>query len=197
METGGLPATSLCRAKDITLICMVMRDLEGRVLFVLNSFILNNKLANYTRTGFVTIGFQLRQASIEDIEKVKRIVLEEADRDPYILPYVKGEERRAIAKVLEMTSFRSPYAGGAVDMSDFDHRVSMTDLQRSRTAMTVKVRIRKVNLERCPCHGRRPPAESALAPVRVQREAIVNSLPHNTPPVSWHIQMWPSRYIGA
>jgi small-conductance mechanosensitive channel len=100
---------------------------------------------NYAKAGFVTVSFQLRLSSLEDIEKVKRIFSQEADHNPCVLPHVKGEERRAISKVLEKASFRSLYDGGPLDMSMFEPQVSITDLQRTRTVVTVKVWIREVN----------------------------------------------------
>jgi len=117
VEVGGTPTTGLCRVKDITLIHTVLRDVDGRLLYVPNSFILNNKLINFTKAGFVAVPFQIRLISPNDYDKVKRIILEEADHDPYILPNVNGEEKKAIDRVLEMTSFRALYSGGSLDMS--------------------------------------------------------------------------------
>ena len=143
VEIGGMPATGLCRVKDLTLIYTVLRDVDGRILYIPNSFILNNKLLNYTKAGFVAVGLPLRLTSVEKFERVRQIVLQEADRDPFILPNVKEEEKRAIAKVLEMTNFRTIYGGNKVDMSLFDPQVNIVELQGTKTIMSIKVWIRE------------------------------------------------------
>ncbi|MEM0448935.1 MAG: mechanosensitive ion channel [Methanomassiliicoccales archaeon] len=143
VEVGGMPATGLSRVKDITLIHTVFRDLDGRILYVPNAFILNNKLLNYTKAGFVAVNIPLRLTSAENYARVKEIVLEEADAHPKILPKVVGEERRAMTKVLEMASFRSLYGGNRIDESMFNPQVNILDLQGTRIIMNVKIWIRE------------------------------------------------------
>lgn len=142
VEIGGLPATGLCRVKDITLMHTVLRDVEGRILYIPNSFILNNKLLNYTKAGFVAVNIPLRLTTVEKYPRLKEIVMEVADAHPYILPNVVAEEKRAVVRVLEMASFRALYGGNRVDEMVFCPQVNLQDLQGSRIVMNVKVWVR-------------------------------------------------------
>lgn len=146
VEVGGLPATGLCRVRDITLMYTVMRDVDGRMLYVPNSFITSNKLVNYTKGGFVALNVPVWVVPPSSgIERIKKIALEEADRNDYILPHVKEQERPALAKALEKRSLKS-LLGPKLDMSIFDPQVTVAEVLANKVRLNVKVWIRDINM---------------------------------------------------
>ncbi|MEM0342753.1 MAG: mechanosensitive ion channel [Thermoplasmata archaeon] len=146
VEVGGLPVTGLCKVSDITLISTVMRDLDGRLLYVPNSFILSNKLINYTKGGFVALNIPLWVAAGKaNLDVIRKIALEEAQRNEYILPKVKGKERPAIAKALEKGSLRK-ILGPKVDMRQFDPQVTIAEMAGTKVRLNIKIWIREVNM---------------------------------------------------
>lgn len=146
VEVGGLPVTGLCRVKDITLMNTVMRDIDGRILYVPNSFITSNKLINYTKGGFVAVNILLWVVPGKGgFERVRKIVLEEADKHESILPKVRGQERPALAKALEKHSFKALF-GAKVDMRQFDPQVTVADILATKTRINIKMWVRDINM---------------------------------------------------
>lgn len=146
VEVGGLPATGLCRVRDVTLMYTVMRDTDGRMLYVPNSFITSNKLVNYTKGGFVSLNLPVWVVPPESgIDKIKQIVLQEADRNDYILPRVKEQERPALAKALEKRSLKA-MMGSKLDLSLFDPQVTVAEVLANKIRLNVKVWIRDINM---------------------------------------------------
>lgn len=144
VELGGLPDTGIGRVKDITLLTTVLRDTNGRVSYVPNSMILTSKVINYTRSGFVALSVDLSIQSTSDFQKLKEIVLKVADEDPLIMPKVDGDERSAIAKLLEVPAFKSMFEHRH-DMSALDPKVVISDISESRVDVKVKFWIREIN----------------------------------------------------
>ena len=81
--------------------------------------IINGKVINYTRAGFVAIPLDLWLDSSTDLKTIRRIVLEVADLDPCILPKVNEEERRIMQNVFERPYIRNLF-GGDGDLSRFE-----------------------------------------------------------------------------
>lgn len=146
VEIGGLPVTGLCKVSDITLISTVMRDLDGRLLYVPNSFILSNKLINYTKGEFVALNIPLWVAAGKaNLDAIRKIALEEAEKNEYILPEVRRKGRPAIAKALEKGSLRA-ILGPKVDMRQFDPQVSVAEMAGTKIRLNIKIWIREVNI---------------------------------------------------
>lgn len=144
IEVSGLPVTGIGRVKDINLMNTVLKDLDGRILYVPNSVMVNNKVINYSRAGFVAIRIPVWLRSIKDFERIKNTVLEVADLDPMILPHVGEEEQRKISKVFEMKGIRR-YLEKKVDMSIFSPTVIIKDMQREKVLVDIKIWIRDIS----------------------------------------------------
>lgn len=106
--------------------------------------ILTSKVINYTRSGFVALSVDLSIQSTSDFQKLKEIVLKVADEDPLIMPKVDGDERSAIAKLLEVPAFKSMFEHRH-DMSALDPQVVISDISESRVDVKVKFWIREIN----------------------------------------------------
>ncbi len=144
IEVSGLPVTGIGRVKDINLMNTVLKDLDGRILYVPNSVMVNNKVINYSRAGIVAIRIPVWLQSLNDFERVKNIVLDVADKDPLILPNVGEEERKRVTKTFELKSV-SRYLEKRVDISHFPPSIIIKDIQREKVKVDIKIWIRDVS----------------------------------------------------
>ncbi len=144
IEVSGLPVTGIGRVKDINLMNTVLKDLDGRILYVPNSVMVNNKVINYSRAGIVAIRIPVWLRSLKDFERVKNIVLDVADKDPLILPHVGEEERKKVNKTFEIRSVQR-YLEKKVDMSHFAPSIIIKDIQREKVNVEIKIWIRDVS----------------------------------------------------
>jgi small conductance mechanosensitive channel len=143
VEVAGMPLTGACKVKDINLMNTVLKDLDGRIHYVPNSFLITNKVINYSRAGFVAIRIPVWLRSIQNFDRIKNIVLEVADIDPYILPHVGEEEQKKISKVFELSSVRR-YLEKKVNMSMFSPMIIIKDIQREKVMVEIKIWVRDV-----------------------------------------------------
>jgi small conductance mechanosensitive channel len=144
VDIGLTPTTGVSRVKDITLMTTVLRDVDGRIAIIPNSQIINGKVVNYTRAGFVAVTVPLWIAPVSDLERIRKIVLEEADIHPRILPTVTEEEKKAVIKLFERPSIRA-FFGSSHDLSMLNPQVNVTDIQGSRVRIAIRLWIREIN----------------------------------------------------
>lgn len=144
VEIGLSPLTGVCRVKDINLMTTVLRDVDGRIIVMPNSEIINGKVINYTQSGFVAVSMDLWFDLASSIDAVRKIVYEEADRDPRILPNVDEAERRVVLKIFERPAIRNLF-GGTADFSALNPKVNIQDLREGKVKVNVKVWIREMN----------------------------------------------------
>lgn len=145
VEVGQAPTTGVCRVKDIKLMNTVLRDVEGRIITIPNSLILNGKVVNYTQAGFVATQINLWVEPNSDMDLIRRIIREEADRDVRILPGIQEQEQRSIMLKL----FRSPGIRNLLDPSEdlsmLDPQVNILDLHGSKMRLNIRIWIREIN----------------------------------------------------
>jgi small-conductance mechanosensitive channel len=144
VEVSGIPATGIGKVKDINLMNTVLKDLDGRILYVPNSVMVNNKVVNYSRAGIVAIRIPVWLRSLKDFDRIKEIVLDVADKDPLILPHVGEEEQRNVNRTFELSSVRK-YLEKKVDLSHFSPTIIIKDVQREKVKVDIKIWIRDVS----------------------------------------------------
>ena len=144
IEMGGAPETGVCRVKDITLTTTVLRNLNGRIIYVPNSALLASRIVNYTKSGFIELPVQLTIPSGSDSEKIKRIVLEVADENAWILPNVPIEEKSMMTQLLEMPRFKRFFEPD-LNVKMFEPKVLIADVSGSKTTLSIRIWIREVN----------------------------------------------------
>jgi small-conductance mechanosensitive channel len=144
VEVGGSPGTGICKVTDINLLSIVLRDVDGRMALVPNSLIINGKVINYTRAGFVSVAADLWIDAATDLEVVRQIVLEEADRDPRILPQVTEEERKIVLKVFARPTIRNILEAPG-EIAQLDPQVDIVDLRANKVKISIRVWLRQVN----------------------------------------------------
>lgn len=142
VEVGPVPLTGISRVKDITLMNTVLREVDGRIITVPNSQIINGKVINYSRAGFTAVNIPLWVGQVSDLERIQRIVLEEADRNPFILPVVNDEEKNALTRLFERRSVRALF-GSESNLRALDPQVSIAEIQGTRARLTIKIWIRE------------------------------------------------------
>lgn len=143
VDVGGVPTTGVTRVKDITLMNTVLREDDGRIVIVPNSSIMNGKLVNYTRAGFVAVSAPMWVGPGVNMDKIRRIVHEEADRDPHILPEVTGDEKKAVERLIERRSLSNLFERGD-DLTSLNPQVNLLDIQGSKIKVEIKVWIREI-----------------------------------------------------
>lgn len=144
VEVGPIPFTGISRVKDINLMNTVLKEVDGRIITVPNSQIINGKVINYSRAGFTAVNIPLWVGQISDLERVQRIVLQEADEDPYILPVVNEEEKTALRRLFERRSVRVLF-GTEVNLSTLDPQVHIAEIQGTKARLMIKIWIREPN----------------------------------------------------
>jgi len=144
VEISGVPATGIGKVKDINLMNTVLKDLDGRILYVPNSVMVNNKVINYSRAGIVAIRIPLWLRSLKDIDRIKVLILDVADKDPLILPHVGEEEQKRVNKTFELSSVRK-YLEKKTDMSIFAPSISIKDIQREKVKVEIMIWIRDIS----------------------------------------------------
>ncbi|OPY34181.1 MAG: Large-conductance mechanosensitive channel MscMJLR [Methanomassiliicoccales archaeon PtaU1.Bin124] len=141
VEIGGLPITGLAKVRDIGLMFTEFRDLDGRIVVVPNSFLLANKVINYTKGGFVSLNVTMHLSPESDLEKVFKVVYNVADIDEDILPNLKGDERTAFIRQLELPNIRS-ILGDRPDLKMFDPKVNVVSVEKSRVKVNIRIWIK-------------------------------------------------------
>ncbi len=138
VEVGPIPLNGIGRVRDITLMNTVLRDIDGRIVTVPNTQIMVGKVINYSRGGFTAANVPLWIANVSDLDRIIRIVREEADRHPNILPKVSEEGKRAVSKIFERQYVRGIY-GNASNLQSLVPEIYLAEVQGTRARLNIKL----------------------------------------------------------
>ena len=144
IEVGGAPETGVCKVKDITLTTTVLRHTNGRLIYLPNSALLSSRLINYTKSGVVEIPIPLTIPYGSDLENIKRIVLDVADENAWILPNVPLEEKSMMTQLLEMPRFKRLFEQ-EIKVSLFEPKVLIADIAGSKITLSIRIWIREID----------------------------------------------------
>ncbi|MGD0818862.1 MAG: mechanosensitive ion channel family protein [Methanomassiliicoccales archaeon] len=144
IDIGGSPDTKPARVKDITLTKTILLDPQGKLIVVPNSYIVGGKVINYTKAGFFEVPLRLTVSLEVDLEMVKKIILEVADKDPFILPNVPGQEKHEVEKVMRLHRLRALFEN-KISYEMFSPRVLVADISDARITLSVRIWIREIN----------------------------------------------------
>jgi small conductance mechanosensitive channel len=144
VDIGGTPDTKPARVKDLTLTKTILLDPQGKLIIVPNSLIMSSKVINYTKAGFFEVPLRLTISCEEDIERVRKMILEVADKDPLILPNVPSPEKREIEKLMRLRQFRALFEN-KISYEMFSPRVLMADISDAKVTLSIRIWIREVN----------------------------------------------------
>ncbi|NLI74519.1 MAG: mechanosensitive ion channel [Euryarchaeota archaeon] len=138
VEVGPIPLNGIGRVKDITLMNTVIRDIDGRIVTVPNTQIMNGKVINYSRGGFTAANIPLWIANVSDLDRITKIVREEADDNPNILPKVSDEGRNAIKSIFERRYVTSIF-GHANNLHALSPEINLAEVQGTRARLNIKL----------------------------------------------------------
>lgn len=144
VEIAGPIQTGISKVKDITLTRTILRDIDGKLLYVPNFTLLSSKIINYTKSGFVEVPVQLTIPYDSDYEKVKGIIREVANNNVRILPNVPREERSIIVKLFELSRTKRLFDDKS-DISKFEPRILISDISGSNITLVIRIWIREIN----------------------------------------------------
>jgi small conductance mechanosensitive channel len=144
VDIGGTPETKPARVKDITLTKTVLLDPQGKLVMVPNSVIVSSKVINYTKAGFFEVPLRLTLPIDEDIERVKKIIIQVADKDPLILPNVPDQERKEIIRLMHLRHLRLLFED-KISFELFKPRVLVADISDYKVTLSIRIWIREVN----------------------------------------------------
>jgi len=143
VDIGGSPDTKPARVKDITLTKTVLLDPQGKLIIVPNAVIVSNKVVNYTKAGFFEVPLRLSVSLDEDIERVRALIVEVADKDPFILPNVPDQEKQEVEKVMHLRRLRSLFED-KISYDMFSPRVLVAEIADGKVVLSIRIWIREI-----------------------------------------------------
>jgi small-conductance mechanosensitive channel len=87
VEVGGAPNTNIAMVKDVQVLGTVFVDIDGKEFVVPNSFLLANKVVNYTHSGMAMVTLKLTLPINNDISSIREAIMDVARVDGRILPW--------------------------------------------------------------------------------------------------------------
>jgi small-conductance mechanosensitive channel len=144
IDIGGSPDTKPARVRDITLTKTILLDSQGKLAVVPNSIIMSSKVINYTKAGFFEVPLRLTLSLDEDVERARAIILEVADKDPFILPNVPESEKKEIDRLFHLRQVRSLFEN-RISYDMFSPRVLMAEISDAKITLSIRIWIREVN----------------------------------------------------
>jgi small-conductance mechanosensitive channel len=139
VEVGGTPTTTIAIVKDVQILGTVFVDIDGREFVVPNSFLLANKIVNYTHAGLIMAVLSITLPINNDINLVRRVIMDVAQADGRILPWSKaGDPEKGIIpdKIRDYLEYKSDYPKGK---DPFKPTMLVTDL--SDDGYVIEVRL--------------------------------------------------------
>lgn len=130
IESSGLPHTDMAQVKDIGLTRTTLREINGRVIILPNSFFVSDKIVRYPKGDFFRASFDLRVSSKTKMEKVNEIIDEICSKNEKILPNIPRRQKRGLKKLLESLP------GGHEDLLGFLEK--KVDIERFEPKVLIK-----------------------------------------------------------
>ena len=144
IEVGGAVETGISRVKDITLKKTILRNRDGRVIYIPNSLLINSRIINYTKSGFIEVPIPLTLPQTVDFEKAKKIIQQVAKDNPKILPNVSATERSLVKKTFRLSDVKGLF-GDKEDLKVFYPKIIVTDISNSKITISIRIWIRDIN----------------------------------------------------
>ena len=138
IDITGTVDFTIARVKDITLTRTVLLDPSGKMIFVPNATIISSMVINYTRSAFNEITIPVRVQFTQDLEKVKRIILEVADADENILPNVKNLKKDKFERLIQNSKVKKIF-DRTPSMELFQPRVLITNVSGLEIVLSIKL----------------------------------------------------------
>jgi small-conductance mechanosensitive channel len=113
-------------------------DPSGKLIFVPNATIISSMVINYTRAGFNEITIPVRVQFTQDLERVKRVILEVADADESVLPNVRSIKKDKFERLLQNSRVKK-MLDREPPMEMFQPRVLITNVSGLEISLSIRL----------------------------------------------------------
>jgi len=154
VEIGGWPQAGISRVRDITLLRVVLRKLDGSIVYIPTSNLLSYNIINYTKGEFIKVAFNIELPATSDIKKAEKIILDVCRRHSDVLPNISNQKRSILKSILEKETiphieyvvehFKKLVDSGK-DLSIFAPKVIIKNISGSKIVLEVWIRIIEVD----------------------------------------------------
>lgn len=138
VKVGGVPDTGIGKVKDITLTSTIIRDIDGKLVYIPNSMLLSSKIINYTKAGFTEVPIQIKIPYTSEYEKVRDIIIEVANENKSILSTTTQRGKSSIEKILQLPNIKKIFADKPLNMEIFKPRVLISEISDSKITFSVR-----------------------------------------------------------
>jgi len=138
IDITGTTDFAIARVNDITLTRTILLDPSGKLIFVPNATIISSMVINYTRSGFNEVAIPIRVQFTDDLERVRRVILEVADADEKVLPNVKNLKKDKFERLLRNSKVKRILDRGP-SMDLFQPRVLITAVSGYEISLSVRL----------------------------------------------------------
>jgi small-conductance mechanosensitive channel len=143
VEIGGLPATGIGRVKDITLNRTVLKNVDGRIVYIPNSMLITAKVINYTRAGFTEVPIEIKVPLGVDTDRIREVLKESAMANPRLPPNLDIMEKRSFLKVMEIPGIKQLF-DSTPNIDHFVPRLMIKGIDDSKIVLELRVWIREI-----------------------------------------------------
>ncbi|MFH1399533.1 MAG: mechanosensitive ion channel domain-containing protein [Candidatus Woesearchaeota archaeon] len=144
ITVGGFPSTGISKVKEITLTYTILRDEDGKLIYMPNSSVMSSKILNYTKAGFLEINVDFIVPYNSDIEGIRQTVIEVANRNQRILPNVTNKEKPIIAKIFELGKLDKLFEE-SINLKSFSPKVLIKDISDNKIKLSIRIWIREID----------------------------------------------------
>ncbi len=143
VAVGGIPDTGIGRVKDINWTRTVLRNQDGRIVFIPNSNMITSKVVNYTQAGYTRTPVDLEVPYDIDFDRFKSIVMDVAHDHPKIPPNMTEEEKDRFSSTFDLPSIKR-FLEDKPNMNMFETQVQITGLLESKYKVQVHIWVAEI-----------------------------------------------------
>lgn len=141
---AGINQTGMSRVRDINLMRTVLRDREGRLIYLPNSFLMTSRIFNYTRSGFTEIAVNVKASPNSDLAQIRSLLIAAADEDPAVLPNVAPQEKPTVLNTMRLPGIQKLFEN-RLDLSMFEPRTLITEMSDMGTTISLRIWVREAH----------------------------------------------------
>lgn len=143
VEIVGNVTVRPARVRDMTLTKTVLLDAGGRLYYVPNALIITSSVVNFTKAGFVEVPIPFQVPAGQDLERVRQVILDVADKEPKVLPNLPPKERDSFDRTILLPQIRA-LLNDRPPVEMFQPRIVVTGLSAGNVDVSIRIWIMEV-----------------------------------------------------